>query len=51
MNFEVSILAWSVLLTVVQFAIMAVVLNRDVGPRWTAGPRDEPRRFGPWRAA
>ena len=47
MTFEVSILAWSVLLTVVQFALMAAALKRDVGPRWMGGSRDELRQFGP----
>ena len=46
MSFEVSILAWAILLTVVQFALMAIAVNRDVGPRWTAGARDEPRAYG-----
>ena len=46
MPFEVSILAWAIVLTVVQFAIMAVAVNVDAGPRWTMGARDRPREFG-----
>ena len=48
MPFEVFILALSILLTALQFAVMAVAVNTDrrVGPRWTMGARDEPRTYG-----
>ncbi len=40
---EIHILALSGLLTCVQFALMAVPANMQLGPKWTMGPRDEPR--------
>ena len=40
---EIHILALSGLLACVQFVLMAVPANRQLGPKWTMGPRDEPR--------
>jgi uncharacterized MAPEG superfamily protein len=45
MPIEVSMLAWAALLLVVQFVLMAVAVNMQVGPAWTSGPRDEPREL------
>ena len=40
---EVKILALAALLQVVQFALMAVPLNMQLGVDWTLSPRDESR--------
>lgn len=39
---ELTVLALAALLQVVQFALMAVPLNIQLGPDYTAGPRDQP---------
>ena len=39
---ELKVLALAGLLQVVQFALMAVPLNLQLGTAYTAGPRDEP---------
>ena len=39
---ELTVLALAALLQVVQFALMAVPLNIQLGPDYTAGPRDHP---------
>ena len=40
---ELQALAWAGLLAAVQFVLMAVPANMQLGPAWTTGPRDEPR--------
>lgn len=42
MSIELKVLGYAALLQFVQFALMAVPLNIQLGPRVTAGPRDEP---------
>jgi uncharacterized MAPEG superfamily protein len=42
---EVTVLGWAVLLAVVQLALFAVPANRQLGPAYTAGPRDEKREL------
>jgi len=44
MAIEVKILAYAALLQVLQYVLMAVPMNLQLGPRYTAGPRDEERR-------
>jgi uncharacterized MAPEG superfamily protein len=43
MPIEVRVLAYAALLQFVQIVIYAVPANLQLGPRYTAGPRDEPR--------
>ncbi|MEJ2535370.1 MAG: MAPEG family protein [Gammaproteobacteria bacterium] len=43
MPVEVKVLALAGLLQVVQYVLMAVPANIELGPRYTAGPRDEPK--------
>jgi len=40
MPMEVTILAWAGVLLVVQFTLMAVLINLQLGVAYTAGPRD-----------
>ncbi|MFT6774800.1 MAG: putative MAPEG superfamily protein [Paracoccaceae bacterium] len=40
---EITILALSGLLACAQLLLMAVPVNLQLGPKWTAGARDEPR--------
>lgn len=42
---EITVLALGGLLMAVQFLLMAVPANRQLGPAWTMGNRDEPRRL------
>jgi uncharacterized MAPEG superfamily protein len=42
---EIHVLALSGLLTCVQFVLMAVPANKQLGPEWTMGARDEPREI------
>jgi uncharacterized MAPEG superfamily protein len=42
---EIHILALSGLLTCVQFVAMAVPSNKQLGPEWTMGARDQPREL------
>ena len=42
---ELTVLALAILLQAVQFVLMAIPANRELGPRYTASPRDE-NRFG-----
>jgi len=42
---ELTALTLAALLQVVQFASMAVPANLQLGPRYTGGPRDEPRQL------
>jgi len=44
MLIEVKILAYAALLQVLQLLLMAVPVNLQLGPRYTAGPRDEERK-------
>lgn len=44
MSSELTVLALAGLLAAAQFALMAGPLNLQLGPRWTLGARDEPRR-------
>ena len=39
---ELTVLALSVLLAVVQLVLFAVPANREIGTEWTLGPRDTP---------
>lgn len=43
MPVEVAMLGWAALVLVLQFLLMAVSVNMQLGPAWTTGPRDEPR--------
>lgn len=43
MPIEVKILGFAALLQYVQFLLMAVPANMQLGPGYTMGPRDEPR--------
>lgn len=43
MPIEVAMLGWAGLILVVQFALMAVAVNLQLGPGYTTGPRDERR--------
>src|ERR1700761_5868403 len=40
MSFELTMLAWTLVLALVQVLLPAVVRNREVGLRYQAGPRD-----------
>jgi uncharacterized MAPEG superfamily protein len=40
MSFELKMLAWTLVLALVQVLLPAVVRNREVGMRYQAGPRD-----------
>ncbi len=42
MTIELTILAYAALLQVVQFGLMSIALNLQLGPKITAGPRDTP---------
>lgn len=42
MPVELQVLAYAGLLQAVQFVLMAIPVNLQVGPRSTTGPRDEP---------
>jgi uncharacterized MAPEG superfamily protein len=42
---ELRILALAGLLQIVQFVLMAVPVNLQLGVAWTGGPRDEPRHI------
>lgn len=42
MPVELQVLGYAALLQYAQFVLMAVPLNIQLGPRYTAGPRDEP---------
>lgn len=47
MGFELTLLAWSVVLLFAHIGIQATLLTRDLGPDYNAGPRDEQRPLGP----
>lgn len=42
MTTELYILAWTLVLALVQILLPGVERNRQVGLKWNAGPRDEP---------
>lgn len=42
---ELTALGFAALLQVVQLGLAGAAVNRDMGPRWNAGPRDEPPQF------
>jgi uncharacterized MAPEG superfamily protein len=42
MTTELTVLALAGLLAALQYALMAVAANRDLGWRWTTSPRDTP---------
>ncbi|MCC6006374.1 MAG: MAPEG family protein [Rhodobacteraceae bacterium] len=42
---ELLVLTLAALLQVVQFVLYSASANRQVGPRYAAGPRDEPRQL------
>ncbi len=44
MAVELQVLGYAVLLQYVQFFLMAVPVNLQMGVKYTAGPRDEPRQ-------
>lgn len=46
MPIELKILGWAALLQCLQMILMAVPVNLQLGPRYTAGPRDEAKSPG-----
>lgn len=44
MSFELTMLAWTLVLALVQVLLPAFVRSREVGLRYNAGPRDAPAR-------
>lgn len=42
MSFELTVLAWTLVLALVQVLLPAVLRNRETGIGYNAGPRDEP---------
>lgn len=42
---ETTALGLAALLQAVQIGLAGAVMNRDVGPRWNAGPRDDQPQF------
>lgn len=42
MTAELTVLGLAVILAVVQLVLFAVPANREIGTRWTMGPRDTP---------
>jgi len=45
MTAETTALGLAALLQAVQIGLAGAVMNRDVGPRWNAGPRDDQPQF------
>lgn len=45
MTTELTVLALAALWQVVQLGLAGASMNRDVGPRWNAGPRDDQPQF------
>ena len=43
MSTEIQVLGYAALLQFAQFILMAIPVNIQLGARYTAGPRDEPR--------
>jgi len=46
MSFELTLLAWSVVLLFVHIALQSILLTRDLGSAYNASPRDEERPLG-----
>lgn len=44
---ELTVLGLAAILQAVQLGLAGASMNRDVGPRWNAGPRDEAATFSP----
>lgn len=44
---ELLVLALAALLQAFQIGLAAMVMNRDVGAKWNAGPRDSQPEFSP----
>ncbi|MDR5838504.1 MAPEG family protein [Caballeronia sp. LZ034LL] len=44
MSFELTMLAWTLVLALVQVLLPALVRSREVGLRYNAGPRDAPTK-------
>lgn len=44
---ELTVLGLAAILQAVQLGLAGVSMNRDTGPRWNAGPRDQPATFSP----
>lgn len=42
MTFELTILAWTCVLAIVQIFLPTFGRTRQLGPKWNLGPRDEP---------
>ena len=47
MSAEMTALGLAALLQAVQIGLAGASMNRDVGPRWNAGPRDDTPRLSP----
>lgn len=47
MELELTLLVWSVLLLLVHIGLQSILLTRDTGREYNAGPRDEERPLGP----
>jgi uncharacterized MAPEG superfamily protein len=44
MPVEVQVLAYAAILQFIQIVLMAIPVNMQLGPKYTAGPRDEERK-------
>lgn len=42
---ELTVLGLAAILQIVQLGLAGASMNRDVGPKWNAGPRDEAQTF------
>ena len=42
MTTELTLLAWTLVLALVQIALTAILRTAETGPAYNAGPRDEP---------
>lgn len=47
MSPELTVLALGAIWQIIQIAIAGASMNRDVGPRWNAGPRDTEPKLSP----
>lgn len=47
MSTELTVLALGAIWQIIQIAIAGASMNRDVGPRWNAGPRDTEPKLSP----
>ena len=48
---ELTVLGLAALLQAVQIGLAGWAVNRDAGPAWNAGPRDETDALGPYEAS